>query len=218
MTVLLGAGVWMLAGGGSMAGAAEKETRVFTIRIDGRQAGSYQMTITGQDEHTFLVTGRADVALSYFLKKYTYSYQGTEVWRDGRLVHLESQANDDGKRYQVLAQVEGETLRVRVNGKETTRPRPDVWSTTYWRLPEPRLRNQAVVLLDCDTGKELRAAVQELGPQSVTAAGQVQNGAHYRLRGDVTVDVWYDGQERLVHEEYLEDGHRIVFDLVRIDR
>jgi hypothetical protein len=218
MTVLLAAGTCLLGGRISIAGAADKETRLFSIRIDGRQAGRYQMTITIQDEHTALVTGQADVALSYFIKKYTYSYQGTEVWKDGRLVHLESRTNDDGTRYQVLAEADGETLWVRVNGKESMRPRSDTWTTTYWRLPEPRFRKPAVVLIDCDTGKELHANLQNVGIQSVTAAGQVQTGTHYRLRGEVTVDLWYDGQERLIHEEYTEDGHRIVFDLLRIER
>jgi hypothetical protein len=218
MTVLLGTGVWIWTGGFSTANAAEKETRIFTIKIDGRQAGRYQMTITSPDDHTFLVDGRADVSISYFLRKYEYFYQGTEVWKDGRLVHLKSKTTDDGKHFEVLAQADGDMLRVRVNGKEFTVSRPDLRTTTYWRLPEPRFRNQAVALIDCDTGKYLRADMQYVGTQQVTAAGQVRPGAHYRLRGDVTVDAWYDAQERLIHEESLDDGHRIVFDLVRIDR
>ena len=116
----------------------------------------------------------------------------------------------------MLAQADNEALRVRVNRKEYILSRPDVWTTTYWRLPHPQYRKQAMALLDCDTGKYLRADLQYVGAESVPAAGQVQQGVHYRLRGDVTVDVWYDGQERLIHEDYTEDGHRIVLDLIRI--
>jgi hypothetical protein len=34
----------------------------------------------------------------------------------------------------------------------------------------------------------------------------------------VQVDLWYDGQQRLVREISVEDGHHIVIELARIDR
>src|SRR5438105_15705134 len=96
MAVLVCTGLCGLQMGLSMAGAAEKETRIFTVRIDGRVAGDYQMAINRPDDHTFVVNARANVLVSYFLIKYRYSYQGTEVWKDGRLVYLDSKTNDDG--------------------------------------------------------------------------------------------------------------------------
>jgi len=215
MTVLIGAGVCSL--GESITQAAEKETRTFSIRIDNRPAGMYQMTISRPDDRTFIVDSRADVSVSKLFIKYKYNYQGTELWKDGRLVRLNSKTNDDGKQFEVLAQAEGERLRVQVNGKEYTTPRPDVWTTTYWTLPDPKLRNQAVALLDCDTGKVLGGTMQPIGTQQLTLAGQTQNCPHYRITGDVQVDVWYDAQQRLVREVSLDDGHRIVLELARID-
>jgi hypothetical protein len=49
-------------------------------------------------------------------------------------------------------------------------------------------------------------------------AGQVQNVNHYRLSGKVAVDVWYDGSERLVRQEWVEEGHRTVLELARVRR
>jgi hypothetical protein len=201
----------------SMAGAAEKETRIFTIRIDGRLAGDYQMTIDRPDDRTFVVNARANALVSYFLIKYRYSYQGTEVWKDGRLVYLESKTNDDGKQYQVLAEPNGNALRVRVNGTEHA-SRPDVWTTTYWTLPPVQASAQAIALLDCDTGRELRSTLQYVGTQQLTLPAEVQNCPHYRVTGGVQVDVWYDAQKRLVREVAVDDGHRILLELARIDR
>jgi hypothetical protein len=217
MTVLICIGLCTLGADLSMAGAAEKETRLFTVKIDGRPAGDYQMTISRPDDHTFVIDARANVFISYFLIKYRYSYQGTEVWKDGRLVFLNSKTNDDGKQFEVLAQADGETLRVRMNGKEHA-IRPDVWTTTYWSLPAPEFRTQVLALLDCDTGKDLRSTMQYVGTQQLTLAGEVQNCPHYRVTGGVEVDVWYDRQQRLVREVALEDGHRVVLELARIDR
>ena len=36
--------------------------------------------------------------------------------------------------------------------------------------------------------------------------------------GDVEVDVWYDEQGRLARQESVEDGHRMVMELVRVRR
>jgi Family of unknown function (DUF6134) len=215
--ILISAGACLLGGGLSMAAAAETETRLFNIRIDNKPAGSYQMTISHPDAQTFTVAGRANVFASYFFIKYRYAYQGTEVWTQGRLTRLESKTNDDGKRFEVLAQAVGDWLHVRVNAREHF-SKPGVWTTTYWHAPDPKSVNQPVELLDCDTGKNLRGTLQYLGPQQLLIGGEPQNCPHYSIRGDVQVDVWYDGQQRLVREISVEDGHRIVIELARIDR
>lgn len=217
LIVVICASLSALAGGLSTAGAAEKETRVFKIKIDGEKAGDYQMEISRSDERTFIVKSRAEVSTSYLFIKYHYNYEGTEVWTDGRLVQLNSNTDDNGKHYKVLVQADGDMLRVNVNRNER-RIRADVWTTTYWHLPDAGFRKQMMALLDCDTGKELRGAMKYVAMQQLAPAGQAQNCARYRIRGDVQVDAWYDAQERLVREEYDEDRHHITLELVRIER
>jgi hypothetical protein len=217
MMILIGVTVWFFGEGLKAAGAADKETRVFTIRIDDKPAGYNLMTISRPDEETFIVDSRADVSISYLIKTYKYQYLGTEVWKHGRLFQLESKTSDDGKQFQVLVKVDGDKLRVRVNGNEHL-TRRDVWTTTYWRLPELQFQNQSVALLDCDTGKELHGTVRDLGMQQLTVRGQTQNCVHYQIRGEVIVDVWYDVQKRLVRQDALDDGHHVVLELTRVDR
>src|SRR5262249_20978755 len=103
-------------------------------------------------------------------------------------------------------------LRVKVNGQERA-IRPDVWTTTYWRLPDARWRNAAVPLLDCDTGKEINATLKYVGTSQINVAGQAQNCVHYQLTGGVQVDVWYDQNERPVRQESIEDGHKTVLEI-----
>ena len=150
MILRIGAALWLLGGDLEVARAAEKETRVFSIKIDDKPAGYHQMTISHPDDHTTSVDSRADVSVSYLIKKYKYTYRGTERWLDGRLIHLTSETNDDGRRYQVLVQTNGDKLRVRVNGEEHTTPQ--------------------------------------------------------------------DVQKRLVRQASLDDGHRVLLELARIDR
>jgi len=201
------------------ATAAEAEVRDFTVLVDGKRAGEYHMTINAQDDGTISMVGQCDVRLSFLggLKVYTYSYRGTEIWKEGRLLRLDSSSNDDGKRFAVSAVPDQAVLRVKINGQERL-SRLDVWVTTYWRLPVAQQRNQALPLLDADTGKDIAATLQYVGTSQLQVNGQAQNCSHYRLAGGVAVELWYDGQERLVRQEWMEDGHKSVLELSRIRR
>jgi hypothetical protein len=214
----LAAYILLLVAGLSPVRAADTETRDFAITIDKKQAGSYQLTVATQDDGTVTAAAQASVRLNYFIKVYTYSYRGTEVWKNGRLVQLDSTSDDDGKRYTVAVRPDATGLRVQVNGQDRQSVRPDVWLSTYWRLPDAKYRNQPVPLLDADTGKDLHAQLHFVAEVQKTIAGQTMNCTHYRLTGDVKVDLWYDAQERMVRQEAIEDGHRTVLELVRIRR
>lgn len=202
-----------------LAMAADIEVRDFTIWVDGKRGGEYHMTITRQDDGTITMTGQADLRLSYLagLKTYTYTYRGSEVWKEGKLVSFSSSSNDDGKQYTVTAAPDGANLRVRANGQERLM-RSDVWVTTYWRLPVAQQRNAAVPLFDGDTGREINAKLDYVGASQLNVAGQVQNFGRYRLTGGVQVELWYDGTERLVRQEWVEDGHKSILELVRVRR
>jgi hypothetical protein len=175
------------------------------------------MTITAQDDGTVTMSGQARINLRVLLVTYRYSYAGTEVWKGGKLQQLQSRTNDNGKQFDVTAQADQNGLRVRVNNQEGRAP-ADAWLTTYWRLPEPNARQGNKTLLDADTGRVLNATLQYVGATQLSVAGAVQNCAHYRLSGQVQVDLWYDANARLVRQEWVEDNHKAVLDLARAQR
>jgi hypothetical protein len=203
----------------ALSRAADAEVRDFAIWVDGKRGGEYHMTIQAQDDGTISMGGQADVRLSFLagLKVYTYTYRGTEVWKDGKLVSFTSNSNDDGKQLWVNAAAEANGLRVKSSGGERV-TRADAWVTTYWRLPTANQRNGAVPLIDGDTGRDINANLQYVGASQVNVAGQGQNCSHYRLTGGVQVDLWFDAAERLVREEFVEDGHKTILELTRIRR
>jgi hypothetical protein len=214
----------LMAGELSAAVAAEREVRVFNILVDGRKVGQYQMEVTRQDNGTLAMTGSAKARVSLVVYTVTYTYDGTEVWKDGRLQSFRSTCNDNGKHYQVGAAAEGNGLRVRVI-EGNRRPgverltRADVWTTSYWHLPPAGYRNQAVPLLDADTGRDIAGQLRYLGAEQVSVAGQKLACTHYRVTGGPSpVDLWYDGQERLVRQDYMEEGHRTILELANIQR
>jgi hypothetical protein len=204
--------------GTARAVAGDTEVREFTTYIDGKKAGGYRMTITTDDKSTVTMVGSARVSLSILrIKTYTYSYDGTEVWKDGRLFSFTSNTNDNGTKYAVTAVAEREALRVTVNDRESV-TRGDVWVTTYWRLPDVKVRGQPMALLDGDTGLALNGTLQYIGDAPLTFANQQVNCAHYQLIGNLKIDFWYDGSDRLVRQEWVEDGHRVVLHLDKLSR
>lgn len=210
-------GIWFVAPTGLLATEPDSETREFTVKVDGKPAGEYRLSIR-HDQGTFTISAQAEVRVrSYLVYNYVYQFRGAEIWKDGKLQRLDSNTVDDKKQFAVQAWNDGKSLHVVSNGQERT-TRPDVWTSIYWRLPEARFRNQSVPLIDADTGRDIRATLQYVGVNSINVNGQTLNCAHYRLVGGVQVDLWYDAQERLVRHESIEDGHRTLLELARIGK
>jgi hypothetical protein len=203
---------------GSTARAENVETRDFATSIDGAAAGSYRMTITKKDDGTTTMVGNANIkVVKLGITAYHYAYHGTETWSNGRLLGFESKTDDDGTKYTVSATAEKNGLRLKVNGNERI-VRPDVWITSYWQLPEARRRDKPLALLDADEGKTLTGALRSIGTEQIMVAGQRCNCAHYRITGPLIVDAWYDGQDRLVRQEWEEKGHKVQMVLTSVKR
>ena len=94
----------------------------------------------------------------------------------------------------------GDALVVRADGQERKLSR-NVWTTSYWHAPEDHLLGQTVALLDSHKGRSLSAKLERVGEEPIARGGRDQTCCHYRLRGDVEVDLWYDAAGRLVRQE-----------------
>jgi hypothetical protein len=215
---LLCVGLVVLLAGGTRAVAAETEVRYYAVSVDGKRAGQSTLNIHRQDDGTVTVGGSVDIRLRIFIKTVTYTYQGTEVWKAGRLHSLQSTCNDNGKNFQVTALAQPNGLSVTVNGQERM-SRADVWTTSYWQLHDVKLANHPVPLLDADTGKAMNGYLQHLGTAQVSVGGQAVTCTRYRMTGGPSpVDLWFDGANRLVRQEFVEDGYRTVVELASVQR
>lgn len=211
-------GLAMLSALTQTARAGETETRSFRIVVDGKPAGSYTITVARQADGGVQVTSAAQAAVKYLgVTVYSYQLRCSETWAGGRLTRLSSAATDNGKRLRVEAQADATGIVLTADGP-ARRVRPDVLTTTYWRLPDPRSRTGPIVLLDADTGREIPVQVQPLGVQQLNVGGTVIPCTHYRYSGQIVVDLWYDANERLVRQETMEDGHRTGFELTGVQR
>lgn len=198
------------------ARAADIETRDFAVLVGNKPAGEVHMTIHRQDSGSISLRCDTDIKVTSGLVTYKYSYRGLEEWKDRRLVRLESNTDDNAKRFLVSAAQSADGLKVKVNNVERS-IKADAWTSSYWCLPDPKLHT-ALTILDADSGKDLEAKLTYVATEKHRVAGQEVTLNHYRLTGKVNVDLWYDGHQRLVRQEWMEQGHRTIMVLVRVRR
>jgi len=215
---LLLAGALVLALGSAPARAANGEIRQFTLQVDGKPAGTYRMTIQHLDDGSVQLTAQSDIRVTILaIPVYTYSYHGQELWKNGRLLRLESSGHEKGKPFSVSAVPQNNVLLVTANGQQHS-TQPDVWTTSCWQLPDASFRNHDVSLLGCDNGTNIPSHLQYVGSEQITVAGQMQTCAHYRVMKTEPHDLWYDAQERLVRDEWDSSGHHTVLELTQMLR
>jgi hypothetical protein len=205
-----------------MARAADVEVRNYRVFIDGKAAGSVRMVIQRLADGSVSMRCDASTSLTIggIIKTYSYVYHGQETWKDQRLVRLDSTANDNGKRLAVSAVAEPKGVRVIIDHQHKGEARMvsrDVWLTSYWHLPDPKLRNDTLALLDSDTGKALSAKLQFIGAEKRAIAGSEATLGHFKLTGEVEVDLWYDGSERLARQEWDEGSHHAVIEVTSVE-
>jgi hypothetical protein len=211
MAFLLG-GVLMLAG---TVRAADPEQRDLAIQIDNKPAGTYHLTIATAKDGTITVRARANVSYRVFFYHYTYTYQGTEVWKGGRLLRLDSSCNDDGKRYTVHAKADGRNLQVTINDNVTALS-GDSWTTSAWHTPAARFRNHQLPMIDADTGRALHGRFEYVDQRNVNVNGAWVECAHYHIGGDNEMELYFDSHHRLVRQETVEQGHATVLQLTSV--
>ncbi len=159
----------------------------FSLLRNGSPLGNYDLRFETRDGSLHVVT-RVDVDYRLaFITLYRFEQNRNELWRDGNLVSLETQTNDDGDRFALTAWATPDGLQV--NGREFDGLAPtDIMPTGFWDIRTVE-RTQ---LLNSEDGVLLEIAVTRIGVETVSALGQPVRASHYRIDGDTEKDVWYD--------------------------
>lgn len=118
---------------------------------------------------------------------YRYEHRARELWRDGRLVALDSVTNDDGAGQAVTARAGADGLRVDGMQGPLTAP-PDILPSSYWH---PRFVEQRR-MLDSQRGRIVEFTIEPVGAETVTALGRPVDAMRYAMRGDIDLDIWYN--------------------------
>jgi len=140
-------------------------------------------------------------------KAYSYDYRSTSLWRDGRLVRLDSQIDDDGDISRVEVRSEGDRLVVTAADGARAETAP-IYPTDHW--------NAGVLgaskVINTITGRIDQVEIEPLGESDVDFNGASTAARHYQYTGDLSTEVWYDRDGRWVKMRFkAQDGSTIEY-------
>jgi len=170
--------------------ASDAGNRTFRVIRDGKDIGSHSISVkrAGSD---------IQVAIDIELKvkilgitAYRYEMANREIWRDGKIVSMDSKSNDDGDpHFCRIAQAGGE---LEVNGSVWSGRVPDTSvSTTYWSydfLKSPLWVSTA-------DGDPLKVVTKKVGPAEVQGPSGPISTEKWVVSGDMDIDLHYVDRE-----------------------
>ncbi len=198
--------------------ADEVEVREYAVLIDGKESGQTTITVAQKGDAPLYMKANGTVKFRRFFFEFNYSFDAEEWWKDNKLVGLRTVSTEQGKRTELAAGIAGNQLVVQSFGKSTA-VSPDVWTSSYWKLPDARFHNNRVPILDVESGKETPATLQYVGTEKLTIAGNPQDCFHFKVTGiPIPYDLWFDRQHRMVRQEFVESGLKTVVQMSQIRR
>ena len=181
----------------------------FTVQRDGDDVGTH--TIVFKDSGGLLtvdVQTSVNVKLPFIgISVYHFEHKGSEVWRNGALVTLESSTDDDGEARALKVHSEGGKLHVESNVAQHESS-PDLIPASLWH---PNFITQRVLLNTLD-GSEMPVKITEQENETIAVQGQMVTARHFLVAGGLNREVWYDSQGVLVKVAFAaKDDSRVEY-------
>lgn len=166
----------------------------FDVMRKGDQIGTHVLSFhQAKDRLDVTIKTRIAVKIAFFTA-YHFNHDSHEVWRDDRLVRMETTTDDDGTDHtlEVSAGDKGK-LQVVSDGK-TMQADPDAIPASLWNPAVIRTHD----LMDSLVGKRLDVSIADRGDDVVTVRGKQVKAHHYSMTGELARELWYDENGVLV--------------------
>lgn len=180
---------------------AQADTLNYTVLRDGKTIGTHAITIDQNGSET-RVGVETDIAVKVlFVTAYKFKHSSQEMWSGGQLVSITSTTDDDGIDKTLNAHVEGDRITIdsSVKGQER-RQHAGIGAlpASLWNVATVK---QSALLNTLD-GQIMDITVEDLGAENVDAGGASLSAHHYSITGELTRELWFDGQGRLVRMRF----------------
>lgn len=165
----------------------------FDVMRNGRDIGDYVVSFRGKgDDLTVNVATDVLVKVPVIgVSAYRFKQASTETWRGGRLAALTSRTDDNGTPHDISV---GTTSLIPAS----------LWIADLVRSEQ---------VLNAIDGSSDAIRVQNLGSEAVQTGSGTVRAKHYRVRGGLERDLWYEGA-KLVHVRFTaEDGSQVDYTL-----
>ncbi|MEM9683515.1 MAG: DUF6134 family protein, partial [Pseudomonadota bacterium] len=170
---------------------------LFDVYRNGDKVGFHRVRFA-EDKDALVARSlfQIDFKLLFFLP-YRYAYKSEARWRNGALVRLSADVDDDGDLFTLSAIRKGDLFEINTSDRRFTAKAP-VFPTNHW--------NAAVIgetrVLNTVTGSINKVRIEATTRERVaTELGDVE-ATRYSYSGDLRTTVWYDDQGRWVKKRF----------------
>ena len=180
----------------------------FTVLRDGKDVGTHRIDFRHIGDALEVDIKTRIAVKMMFITVYRFEHDGHEIWRDNKLVSMETKTHDDGEDHSLVATANGSgELKIVGDGKEMTAKGSmipaSLWNSTFLEAKE---------LLNSLVGTELAIDVTLKGEESVAVNGKSIRAKHYSMTGDFERELWYDADWVLVKIAFkAQDGSDIQY-------
>jgi hypothetical protein len=180
----------------------------FKVLRGGDEIGHHRVAFSQDGAST---VADIDIKLEVYLgpiRVYVYEHRSREIWQNGALAALDGTTNDDGELLTASVRREGDALAISgtaFSGQAEGALLPSSW-WDYDLMQQSRI-------IDSQNGRVFSVAIQPMGEATLTIAGQQVAAKHYRVTGELALDIWYDARGNWVRSEFDGQGEQIVYEL-----
>lgn len=186
----------------------------FEVSLNDKPIGHHALAFSRRDNGKLDVTIDIDLEVKFGpFKVFDYEHRNESVWRDGLLHSMRSVTDDNGEHHEVMA--DGDTNRLQVLTDSVDSYYTDIRTlpTTYWMVSTVAQDR----LINSQTGELLEVEVTEVGREDVPGPNGPISATHYRMTGDLEIDLWYDDAGILVGLAFEAGGRDITYRLIARD-
>jgi hypothetical protein len=202
--------VGLMGSTAAFSSASASESLNFRVLKDGEPIGYEKVevipTATGQ---TVKVETLTDVRVLFL--QFHYDHQRTEQWQDEKLVSVETTTNDDGIHYTYQASFEQDCYAIAGKGVGKRDACDSAWPLTLWSEDV----TDKTALFSVINAEPYTVKTEKVGAETVVVEDREIPATHYTMSGDVTRDLWYDTDGKLLKTSFKRKGYDI--DFIRVD-
>lgn len=181
---------------------------VFDVMRKGAKIGEHLASFEPNGDELTVRT-RLNLAIDVlFFTAYTFEYDSTEIWRNGALVAMTANVDDNGKLSKVTARMEDGLFKV--DGPEGIDIGTSwVFPTNHWH----RGQANSKTILNTITGRLSQVEVVNKGIDRIVTAQGVVDADHFEYTGQLRdTEVWYEPGNRWVKMRFkARDGSWIEY-------
>jgi len=202
------AGLAAIGGRGALAGLPVPQGNRLAFRLmrHGSAIGTHTI-IFSRDGDLLTVDIAVDVLVRFGpIPLVRYTHRNQEIWHRDRLVGVASQTDRNGTKLHMQARWNGSALAVEGSGTRPYIAPENALATTHWN-PDMLLGP----MIGTQDGLLVRPAVTQQPVEPIRlASGDAIRARHYRLSGDLDLELWYDPSDTWAGLRFAADDGSVI--------